>query len=56
MLQGEGDATGKSKVRGKKASSKYNEEISSDSETEGLVSEFACFRVLFESQFYLFCF
>lgn len=33
--KGEGDATGKSKVLGKKASSKYNEEISSDSETEG---------------------
>lgn len=41
VLQGEGDATGKSKVLGKKASSKYNEEISSDSETEGLVSDIA---------------
>lgn len=38
--QGEGDATAKNKVRGKKASSKYNEEISSDSEAEGLVSQF----------------
>lgn len=38
-MQGEGEATGKSKIRGKKASSKYNEEISSDSETEGLVSD-----------------
>lgn len=30
--------TGKSKVRAKKPSSKYNEEISSDSETERCVS------------------
>lgn len=39
MLQGDGDASGKSKIRAKKASSKYNEEISSDSETERLVSD-----------------
>lgn len=39
MLQGEGDATAKGKVRGKKASSKYNEEISSESETEGWVAK-----------------
>lgn len=37
LLQSDGDATVKSKARGKKGSSKYNEEISSDSETEGLV-------------------
>lgn len=41
VLQGEGDATGRGKVLGKKAGSKYNEEISSDSETEGLVSDIA---------------
>lgn len=39
--QSDGDSGGKSKVRAKKPNSKYNEEISSDSETEGLVSDVA---------------
>lgn len=56
-LQGDGDAAGKNKVRGKKVSSKYNEEISSDSETEGLVSGFAfTFKFLFSPSFTFFSF
>lgn len=39
LLQVEGDSGGKNKVRAKKANSKYNEEISSDSETERLGSD-----------------
>lgn len=38
-LQGDGGPGGKSKIRAKKPSSKYNEEISSDSETERSVSD-----------------
>uniref|UniRef100_A0A3B4WDV4 U3 small nucleolar RNA-interacting protein 2 n=1 Tax=Seriola lalandi dorsalis TaxID=1841481 RepID=A0A3B4WDV4_SERLL len=34
-MQGDGDSAAKSKVRANKPTSKYNEEISSDSETEG---------------------
>lgn len=39
LLKGDGGSGGKSKVRAKKPTSKYNEEISSDSETERLISD-----------------
>lgn len=35
LAQGDGDSAAKSKVRAKKPNSKYNEEISSESEAEG---------------------
>lgn len=41
VLQGDGESGKTSKVRTKKPNSRYNEEISSDSETEGLVSDVA---------------
>ena len=38
LLQGDGDSGGKGKLRAKKPTSKHNEEISSDSETERFIS------------------
>lgn len=53
MLQGDSDPSGKGKIRAKKASSKYNEEISSDSETEGFVSDVAHFALCINHSFYI---